>query len=145
MAAEYTASALQTVDERENVRFPNSPIPCMKGYVIHRPDSGIFRLMGRTERCFARYLITFDANIAIPEGGTVGAISVAITLNGEALDSSTAIVTPAAAEEFNNIHLVAIVDVPKCCCATIAIENTTPVTTGAIDVQNSHLIIDKLY
>lgn len=143
MAAEYTAAALQTVDERENVRFTDAPIPCTKGYVIHREGSGIFRLMGKTDRCFARYTVTFDANIAIPEGGTVGPISVAIALNGEELDTSRAIITPAAVEEFGNVHLVAIVDVPRCSCATIAVENTTPATTGAIDVQNANLIIDR--
>lgn len=144
MAAEYTAALLQTVDERENVRFPNSPIPCTHGYVLHREGSGIFRLMGKTDKCFARYMVTFDGNISIPDGGTVGAISVALALNGETLDTSTAIVTPAATEEFFNVHLVAIIDVPKCCCATVAVENTTPTTTGAIDVQNANIIFDKV-
>lgn len=144
MAAEYSAALLQAVDERENVQFPNAPIPCARGYVVHRDGSGIFRLMGKTERCYARYLVMFSANIAIPDGGTVGPISVALTLNGEALGASEAIVTPAAAEEFGNVHLDAIVDVPRGCCATVAVENTTPATTGAIDVQNANLIIDKI-
>lgn len=145
MAAEYTAALLQTVDERENVLFSDTPIPCTKGYVFHRDGSGVFRLMGRTDRCVARYLVNFDANISIPEGGTVGAISVAISLNGENLPTATAIVTPAAVEEFFNVHLMTFVDVPKGCCATIAIENITPATTGAIDVQNANLIIDKVF
>lgn len=144
MAAEYTAALLQTVDERENVQFTNAPIPCKNGYVVHRDGSGIFRLMGRTDRCHARYLVEFDANIAIPDGGTLGPISVAITLNGEALDSSRAIVTPTADESFFNVHATAIVDVPRGCCATVAVENTTPAATGAINVQNANLIFEKL-
>ena len=38
----------------------------------------------------------FGANISIPTGGTVEAISIALAVDGEPLSSAVAIVTPAA-------------------------------------------------
>ena len=96
--AEYTAVALQTVAAGQNVIFTESPIPCTRSYVTHRNGSGVFRLRGVTNQCFARYKVSFGANISVPTGGTVEAISLAISLEGEPQLSATAIVTPAAVD-----------------------------------------------
>jgi cysteine synthase len=85
--------------------------------------------------------VTFGGNIAVPTGGTVEAISVALALNGEALGSSTMIVTPAAVEEYFNVFGAMFVDVPKDCCLTASIQNTS---TQAILVQNANLIIERV-
>ena len=144
MAAEYTAALVQTVEERQNVLFTESPIPCKKGYVVHRDGSGIFRLRGLTNNCFARYFVQFGANIQIPEGGTVGPISLAIVIDGEPLSAATATANPGLAERYANVTGFTLVDVPRNCCATISIENVTPAATGAIDVLNANLIIERV-
>ena len=42
-------------------------------------------------------------NIAIPTGGAVSPISIALSVSGEPLASATAIVTPAAVEDYFNV------------------------------------------
>lgn len=81
------------------------------------------------------------ANIAIPTGGTVEAITAAISINGEALNASTATITPAAAEDFFNIYVSAVVDVPRGCCVTVAARNTS---TQPILVANSNFIVERI-
>lgn len=141
--AEYTSNALQTVGLGQNVLFTESPIPCTKGYVIHREGSGILTLRGIVNNCngcFARYKVSFGANIAIPEGGTVESISLALAIDGEPIPTSSMIVTPAAVEEFWNVYASVFVTVPRGCCYTVAVENTS---TQAIDVQNANIIVER--
>lgn len=139
--AEYTAVALQTVAAGQNVLFTETPI-CGGCYVAHREGSGIFQLKGHHNRCKSRYKVSFGANIALPAGGTVGPISVALSLDGEPLASATAIVTPAAVSEFGNIYVAVFVEVPcGCGCVTVSVENTS---TQAIDVQNANLIVEPV-
>ena len=89
----------------------------------------------------ARYKVSFGANIAIPDGGTVAPISVALAIAGEPLNSATAIVTPAAAGGYFNVFTAAFIDVPRGCCITIAVENTS---TQAINIANSNLIVERV-
>ena len=103
--AKFTAVAAQTVAALQNVLFTNDVIRCRNGYVIHRPDSGVVTLRGITKGCFARYRVTFGGNIAIPTGGTVEVISVALSVDGETVGSALATVTPAAVENFFNVSL----------------------------------------
>lgn len=141
--AEYTSNALQTVSAGQNVLFTEAPIPCTRGYVIHREGSGILTLRGIVNNCngcFARYKVSFGANIALPTGGTVEAISLALAIDGEPIPTSSVIVTPAAVEEFNSVYASIFITVPRGCCYTIAVENTS---TQAIDVQNANLIIER--
>ena len=142
--AEYTANAPQTVGAGQNVILTETAIPCTKGYVIHREGAGIVTLRGLVNNpygCFARYKISFGANMAIPDTGTVGPISLAIAIDGESLPTSSAIVTPAAVDEFWNVYVSAFVTVPKGCCYTIAVENTSD---QAINVQNANLIVERV-
>ena len=139
--AEYTAIALQEVDARQNIIFTETPVRCNRGYVLHREGSGIFTLRGITNQCTARYKVSFGGNIAVPAGGTVGEISVAIAIEGEPLASATAIVTPAAVEEFFNVFTAVFVEVPRGCCLTVAVENTSE---DAINVQNANLIVERV-
>ena len=103
--AEYTSNEIQLVSPNQQVLFTESPIPCTKGYVIHREGSGIFTLRGIVNcpnNCFARYQVTYNGNIAVPEGQTVGEVSVALTISGEQLQTSRARVTPAAVDNYFN-------------------------------------------
>lgn len=154
--AEFTYNPVQLVQPNQVVTL-NTTIGCPKGYVIHREGSGIVTLRGITNNCFARYQVTFNGNIAIPEGGTAPApISVAIAIDGEPVLTSRAIVTPASVAEappssvnYFNVTSTAIITVPKGCCFNISVENTsegtTPTTPApAINVQNANMTVSRI-
>lgn len=92
-------------------------------------------------QCRARFRVSFGGNIALPTGGTVGAISLAIAINGEAVATTTMISTPAAVEEYNNIFSAVFLDVPKGCCVQVSVKNTS---TQAVSVQNANLIVERV-
>ena len=141
--AEYIENDIQEVEIGQNVLLDAS-IPCTKGYVVHRPGSGILTLRGIVNNVcagFARYQVTFNGNIAIPDGETVGEISIALAIAGEPLQSSRARVTPAAVEEYFNVTSTAFVTVPRGCCYTLAVENTSDIP---IDVQNANLTVQRV-
>ena len=144
--AEYLANATQLVELNQPVVFTAS-IPCTRGYVVHEDETGIFILRGITSNCFARYQVTFNGNIAVPEGGTAGPIAVSIAVNGEPRMTSRAIVTPAAAEEYNNVTSTAIVTVPAGCCFSVSVravsglvDDATGTAAPSINVTNSNFI-----
>lgn len=151
--AEYLSNAVQAVALNAPALFTAS-IPCRKGYVYHEDETGIFILRGivnNPQSCFARYQITFNGNIAIPEGGAVTPIAMALAVNGEPRATSTAIFTPAAVDEYGNITCTCIVTIPKGCCfslsvryvdATAADPTTTP--TPSINLQNANLVINRI-
>lgn len=142
--AEYTSNALQTVNAGQNILFTETPIPCNRGYVIHREGSGILTLRGIVNNyngCFARYKVSFGANMAIPTAGAVEPISLALAIDGEPIPTSSVIITPAAVEDFWNVYASIFVTVPRGCCYTIAVENTS---AQAIDVQNVNLIVERV-
>lgn len=141
--AEFTSNAIQEVAVGQNILFTETAVPCNRGYVLHREGSGIVTLRGIVNNpcgCFARYKIFFGGNIAIPEGGTAEPISVALAIDGEPISTSSAIVTPAAVDEYWNIAEALYVTVPKGCCYTIAVENTSD---QPISVQNANLIVER--
>ena len=149
--AEYTYNPIQLVAANGNVLL-NDNIPCNKGYVLHRNESGIVILRGAVNNptaCFARYQVTFNGNIAIPEDGTVGPISISLAIDGEPILTSRAIVTPAAVDEYFNVTSTAIITVPRGCCFTVAVENTSQGATAAdpapaINVQNTNLTVSRI-
>ena len=158
--AEFVYNDRQIVNANQPIVLRTS-IPCNKGYVFHRNESGIITLRGivnNVNACFARYQVTFNGNIAIPEGGTApAAISVALALDGEPILTSKAIATPAATAEavpsnvnFFNVTSTAIITVPKGCCFNVSVENTsesaTPATVPApaIEVQNANLTVTRI-
>lgn len=149
--AEFTYNPIQEVQPNEPIVF-NTTIGCPKGYVIHRPESGILTLRGIVNNpCanFARYQVTFNGNIAVPTDGTAGEIQVGITIAGEGIPTSLAKSTPTAVNTYNNVTSTAIIDVPKGCCYNISVENLTsiiaPATSAqAINVQNANLVITRI-
>ena len=148
--AEYLHNEVQSVALNNPLLFDNS-IPCGKSYIFHENETGIFILRGCTNNCFARYSVTYNGNISIPEGGAVTPIAIAISVNGEPRPTSTAIFTPAAVDEYGNVTSTAIITVPRGCCfsvsvryidATVADPAVTP--TPSINVQNSNLVINRI-
>ena len=148
--AEYLANAVQSVALNNPVLFTAS-IPCTKGYIYHEDETGIFILRGCTNNCFARYQVTFNGNIAIPEGGEVTPIAVSISVNGEPRLTSRAIITPAAVEEYGNVTSTAIITVPRGCCFSLSVRSVDATTddpttdpTPLINVQNANLVINRI-
>lgn len=137
--AEYTNSSIVSIAAGQNVPLTETAVSG-GSCIVHREGAGIVTLRGQTSQCRARYKVSFGANIAIPTGGTVEAITVALALNGEALANTTATVTPAAVENYFNIYVAAFVEVPKGCCVTVAARNTS---TQAVEFANSNLIVER--
>ena len=137
---EIIANALQTVDEGNNVLFTDT-VTTGNCSISHRVGSGLVTLRGLTCQNRARYKVSFGGNIAIPTGGTVQAISLALAIDGESVASTTMIVTPAAVNEFFNVFGAVFIDIPRDCCSTISVQNTS---AQAIDVQNANLIIERV-
>lgn len=147
--AEYLANEVQAVSLNQPAIFRAS-IPCPRGYVYHEDDTGIFILRGITQNCFARYQVTFNGNIAVPEGGTVGPIAVALAVNGEPRPTSRAIYTPAAVDEYGNVTATALITVPRGCCFTLslrsvaAVEDPATVPVPVINLQNANMVINRV-
>lgn len=152
MAAEFSANAAQVVPVGGSVIFTETPVPCNRGLIYHRDDSGLFRLINRFFRqnlmqCWRRnsnYHVSFHANIGIPEGGTIPTspegISLAIAIDGAIDPSSTAISTPTVVETLDNVGAEIVVTVPyMCSCSSISLVNTS---TVPITVQNANMTIN---
>ena len=112
-----TADALLTLNG--TIPFNSVSIPCNKGNVIPIAP-GILNLNGNTPNRFARYEVTLQGNVQIPEGGAITPIALGITLNGVVIPESVAIVTPAAVGDYWHINTTASVTVPCGCCLTVS-------------------------
>lgn len=148
--AEYSANAIQIVNPGESITFTESPVPCERGFVRHRDDTGSFLLSGYVPnnncacRCrqaqSALYLVDFGANISVPTGETVGPISVALAIDGTTVPTSTMTVTPAAVDEYFNVSRAINVQVWKGCCETVTVRNISAIP---IQVQNANIIFSR--
>lgn len=136
----FTAISTQTVAENQNVILTDS-IRCNRGNMLHSAGSGQVTLRGNTNQCFARYRASFGGNAAIPADGTVQAINIALSINGEASQSASATLTPAAVSEYGNFYIDDLIDVPRGCCVTLAVKN---VTSADVDIRNGNLIIERI-
>ena len=137
---EITANAVQTVAANQNVLFTETAVPGSCS-ILHRDGSGLVTLRGLTRQCRARFKVTFGGNIAIPTTGAVGAIRLAIAIDGEPAPTTTMIATPSSGEEYFNVFSAIYLDVPAGCCITIAVEN---ISTQPILVQNANLIVERV-
>ena len=145
LLCEYSNNEVQTINPGETVIFDTVEVPCSCGRVRHRDGTGVFLLSGGPARrtCPCRpstrnYTVDFSANIAIPTGGTVGEIEVALAVDGSTIPSSQMIVTPAAVEEFGNVSVEKVVDIFTGCCQTFSVRN---VSDQPIVMQNANIVI----
>lgn len=151
MACEFSYNNIQSVALNAPVLL-ETVIPCNKGYVYHEDETGNFILRGIVNNAcnnYAHYQVTFNGNIAIPTGGAVTPIAIALTVNGEPRVTSRAIYTPSAVETFGNVTSTAIIKVPKGCCFNVAVESVSAVSdattpTPNIEVQNANLTISRI-
>lgn len=138
--AEFSNSSIALVSAGQNVPLTETAVnskPC----IVHRAGAGLVTLRGLTNQCRALYKVSYGGNIAIPTGGTVEAITAALAVNGEALNSATATVTPAAVDNYFNVYVSAQVSVPKGCCVTVAMKNTS---AQAVNFANSNLTVERI-
>ena len=139
--AEFTNSNTVTVAAGQDLPLTETAAKA-PACIMHRAGSGLVTLRGLTSgQCRARFKVSFGGNIAIPTGGTVGPVSVALAVGGEALNSATAIVTPSAVENYFNVFVAAFIEVPRGCCVTVAVKNTS---AQAINIANSNLIVERV-
>ena len=117
--AKYITSTDQNVALNGTIPFDIVSIPCNKGCVVPI-TTGVLTLKGGSTNRFARYEVKAQANVAVPEGGAVSPLALAITLNGVAIPDSIAIVTPAAAEDVWHINTSTKITVPCGCCVSVS-------------------------
>ena len=117
--AKYVTSSDVNVALNGTFPFDIVSIPCNKGCVVPI-TTGVLTLNGDTTNRFARYEVKVQGNVAIPTGGAVTPIAVAITLNGVALPDSVAIVTPAAVEDLWHVNTSTTITVPSGCCVSVS-------------------------
>ena len=125
---EITANAVQLVTANNNVIFTDTVVPGSPA-IMHRDGSGLVKLRGITNcQCRARFKVFFNGNIAIPTTGAVGAISLAISVDGEPVGEGTMTITPTAVNAFGSISAMVNIDVPAGCCASIEIRKKSEKT-----------------
>lgn len=146
--AEYIYNDIQLI-QPGSAALLETAISCNKGYVLHRPGSGILTLRGIVNNpCarFARYRVAFDGNIAVPEGATAGEIQLSLAIDGEIVPTSIATATPTVADAYWNVNGFAIIDVPSGCCYTVSVENASvsadPSTTPALALNLRNLNVE---
>ena len=89
--------------------------------------------------------------MAIPEEGEVTPIATAIVVSGEERVGSRSIFTPMDVDEYGNVTSRAVVDVPRGCCFTVAVEyvngtvnDPTVAPTPLINVIDGSLSITRI-
>ena len=116
--ANYLTSTDQNVALNNTIPFDIVSIPCNKGCVIP-VTTGVVNLRSGQNQA-ARYNVRAEANVAIPTGGAVTPIALALTINGVTVPDSVAIVTPAAVEDVWHISTTATITVPCGCCLSVS-------------------------
>ena len=136
--AEFIATTIQTVEPNANVQFTDTVVNgnC---FIVHRTGSGLITLRGAASRCRSRFKVSFGGNIQVPTGGTVGPISLAISVDGEPLSSTVMTVTPAAVAEPFNVFAATYIEVNHCNGASIGVRNISNID---IQVANANIIIE---
>lgn len=149
MGAEYSAVTAQLVNPGESVIFTATEVPCRRGLIRHRDNTGNFLLVGYVPYlggCYcnrsntANYMVDFGANIAIPTGSAVGEISLALAIDSSTIPGSTMIVTPAAVEQYFNVSRAINADIFRGCCETVTVRNTSAIP---ILVQNANIVFSR--
>ena len=136
--AEFT-STIQQVAAGQNAVLDNDVI--RSRCVSHRTGSGLICVDNSGCDCKpARYKVFVKANISIPTGGTVGAISLGIALNGEIVQSSIATVTPAATGDEFSVATEEIINAGKC-PVNIAVRNPN---TQTIQISDLTVIVERI-
>lgn len=99
--------------------------------------SGLFTLTNRTNVPFA-VEVEFNCNVT---SGTVGAVELAIEINGEAVGGTQMDYTISVADLYQSVGASALVPVPAGSSLTASVGNQS---TVAVSVKDANIIIKKL-
>lgn len=132
--AEYSAIAVQTVNPGESAVYTATTVPCNAGVIQHGDGTPNFLLSGyvpnnggccccNRQNQRAEYDMYVGVNIAIPTGGTVGQIAIAVAVDGATLGYSEMDVTPAAVEQYFHVSNKITVPIFRGCCQTVTVRN----------------------
>lgn len=126
--SEYRYPAEQTVQPGGTVIFSNDSFPCGNGSIIHQDDSGVFIARGVVKNPYAaigRLSVDFGANVAIPTGGTVEEITLAVSVGGAPEPASTIRITPTAVDVYENVSRSIEVPIYRGVSQYISVTNTS--------------------
>ena len=137
---DITANAIQLVQSNQNVLFTETAV-AGNSSIVHREGSGLVSMRGLTQQNRARFRVSFGGNIAVPTDETVGPISLAIAINGEAIPATTMIVTPTVVDAYFNVFSAIFLDVPSGCCSQVSVKNISEIP---VNVQNANLIVERV-
>lgn len=133
----FVTNGTQTVQANNNVPFAGtSSAKCM----FHSNNSGIVTLKGVTKQCYAKFRVTFSGNLGLVPDGTPASISLALALNGEAVDGTIMTVTPAAVDRIFNVSTTTEITVPQDCCLQLSLKN---VSTQAVTASGT-LVVTRI-
>ena len=143
------AVASQTINPGESAIFTIVDT-CNRGFVRPSVGNSSFVLKGWVPSRYANgcqcrmktadYLVEFSANISIPTGGTVGEISVGLTIDGNTIPGSIMKATPAAVEQSFNVAKNIDADILVGCCQSVAVRNTSD---QPIVMDNAVIVISR--
>lgn len=127
---------IQLVEVNDSVLFTGTRVTTGCA-VRHEAGSGRFVVLKP-----GIYRVTVNADIAVPEGETVGPISIGISQDGEAISGAEGTVTPTVVDAYFNVALTTLVRVyGPCGNSTVALVNTSDIP---INVENASIVIDRL-
>lgn len=153
--AEYGYNDLQTLQPGASAILQDIR-PCTRcpRLVIHDNMTPNLRLrgLGANRNCCnpkVQYSVSFTGNIAVPEGGTVGEIQLALSVNGFVRPFTIAAATPAAVEEFWHVGGDTTIDADAGCCVDVAVVNASVIPEGgtvapALEVRNLNVKVNRV-
>lgn len=140
--ARYITSADQNVALNGTIPFDIVSIPCTRGNIVPL-TTGVLTLRGRTPNAFARYDVKVQANIAIPTGGAVTPIAIALTINGTAIPESVAIITPVAVGDYWHVNTEIPITVPAGCCVYVSAAYVDGTEDDAATVPTPSILVRR--
>lgn len=149
--AQYLTSADSLVALNGTIPFNRVFIPCNTGNVVP-VVTGVLTVKGNTPNRFARYEVTVEGNINVPEGGELTPIALGIALDGAVIPESVAIFTPQAVSEYGHINTRTVITIPCGCCASISAvytdgteDDPTVTPTPSITVRrNASISVERI-
>lgn len=146
--AEFGYNERQTVQPGAGALL-NTIRPCTRRpqLVMHEDENPLVYLRGAgCSPCgIADYEVEWKANIAVPEGGTVGEIQMALAVDGQVIPLTIGAATPAAVEQFWEVSGTKTIRINFGCCPAMSVVNAsvsaTPATVPAPAIAVRNLLV----
>lgn len=134
----FAYAPVQSIAAGGNALLNPTDYCCCCDNTVRQTATGVIRLAGRYNRNITQYHVIFDANVALPAGGTVAPITLGLTLDGVVLPGTIATVTPAAVGDVWHVDMNDLVNVMCGDSVTIAVKN---LSGTAIEMRNAILLV----